>query len=122
MRSVRDSIALIHRGEGLNGGVQGLGVGLQRVLVVQAGKDEIVPAELSERVFGICRENLATPTRGSESDEGGKSGDEESVDGEKVVVEQIKVEKVVVPGALHTDVMIRPGGRAVLVEFLRRVF
>jgi uncharacterized protein len=66
---------------------------LEKILILQAGHDEIVPAAESEALERVCRENLA----------GGA----------------VTVERVVIPGALHTDVMARLQGRSVIVQHLR---
>ncbi|KAF7512600.1 hypothetical protein GJ744_000861 [Endocarpon pusillum] len=65
---------------------------VRKVLILQAGKDEIVPAEQSEALERICRENLPGA---------------------------IEVERLIVAGALHTEVMAKPQGRGAVVRHLR---
>lgn len=62
-------------------------------MILQAGKDEIVPAEQSEALERTCRESF-TGTG-------------------------VEVERVVVGGALHTEVMVKAKGRGVVVGLLR---
>lgn len=68
----------------------------KKILILQAGKDEIVPAEQSEALERVCRHNLAGV--------------------------RVEVERVVVGGALHTEVMTKPAGRGVIVRHLSAVF
>jgi uncharacterized protein len=63
----------------------------QKILILQAGHDEIVPAAQSEVLERVCRENLAAVT----------------------------VARVVIPGALHTDVMAKMQGRRLIVQQIR---
>ena len=65
---------------------------IRKILILQAGKDEIVPAEQSEALERICRENLPGA---------------------------VEVERVIVVGALHTEVMAKPQGRRAVVRHLR---
>ena len=65
---------------------------VKKILILQAGKDEIVPAEQSEALERVCRENLG----------GG-----------------VEVERMIIAGALHTEVMAKPQGRAAVVQHLR---
>ena len=63
----------------------------KKILILQAGQDEIVPAAESEALERVCRENLAA----------------------------VAVERVVIPGALHTDIMAKTQGRRVIVQHIR---
>ena len=65
---------------------------MKKTLILQAGKDEIVPAEQSEALERVCRENL-------------EAG--------------VEVERMIIAGALHTEVMAKPQGRAAVVQHLR---
>lgn len=74
------------------GPLQGLGKRkLPRVLILQAGKDELVPASHGEELEGVCK----------------------SVG--------MDVERVVVAGALHAECMARGQGREAVVKVLRAV-
>jgi uncharacterized protein len=64
----------------------------KKVLILQAGKDEVVPAEQSEALERICKENL---------------------DG-------LHVGRVMIEGALHTEILAKSKGRAAVVQHLRR--
>lgn len=66
---------------------------LKKVLILQAGKDEIVPAEESEVLEQVCRENLQALN--------------------------VDIKRVIIGGALHTEVMGKPKGREVVVQHLR---
>lgn len=72
------------------------GLGLKKILLLQAGHDEIVPAAQTEALEKVCREEL------------GKMG--------------VEVERVIVEGALHTEVLTKPRGRGKVVECLRGVW
>jgi fermentation-respiration switch protein FrsA (DUF1100 family) len=60
-----------------------------KVLILEAGNDEIVPPGQAETLEGVCIE------------------------------EQLKVERRKVPGALHTEVMVKSQGQNHIVEFVR---
>lgn len=66
----------------------------RKILILQAGKDEIVPAEQSRALERICREDLPGA---------------------------VEVERVIIAGALHTEVMAKLQGRGVVVRCLREV-
>lgn len=65
---------------------------LPKILILQAGKDELVPATHGVELDRICREELGMDVR-----------------------------RVEVRGALHTEVMGKGAGRGEVVEFLRRI-
>ncbi len=67
---------------------------LRKILILQAGRDEIVPAEQSDALERICREHLPRA---------------------------VEVERVIVAGALHTEVMAKPQGRGALLRHLSKV-
>ena len=62
-----------------------------RVLIMQAGSDELVPRDHGEELEKLC-----------------KSG-------------HIDIDRLVINGALHHEVLFKPQGRAALVDFLRSV-
>jgi len=66
---------------------------LKKILILQAGKDEIVPTSQSEALERVCREAL------------GEEG--------------VEIERMVVGGALHTEVMAKAAGRGLVVRHLR---
>ncbi|KAI8630116.1 Alpha/Beta hydrolase protein [Xylariaceae sp. FL1651] len=63
---------------------------LPEVLIVQAAKDELVPAELSQKLYNRCVEL------------------------------QLPVDRIAVNGAFHNDAMFRAEGRRAISEFLAR--
>lgn len=62
-----------------------------QILILQAGRDEIVPKEHAVRLETVCKE-VGLP-----------------------------VKKVEVGGALHTEILVRAGGRRAAVEFLQEI-
>ena len=61
-----------------------------RVLILQAEKDELVPAEHGSEIENVCRQV------------------------------GMEVEKMVVKGALHSEVVVKGGGRGAITEFLQK--
>ncbi len=64
---------------------------LPKVLILQAGKDELVPVDHAPEMEALCREL------------------------------GMEVKKVLVKDALHTDVMAKMAGRAAVVTFLKEI-
>ncbi|KAI1267595.1 alpha/beta-hydrolase [Xylariaceae sp. FL1019] len=63
--------------------------GLPKILIVQAAKDELVPAELTDKLYAKCKEV------------------------------GLKADRVSVDGAFHNDAIFRPQGRKAVAGFLR---
>ena len=97
-------------------------VQLSNVLILQAGKDELVPAWHAERLEQLCRRYLGDGSGLDSSEEQQQRQQQQDPRQHKPqTYSKTSIQRVVIPNALHTEVMATKKGRDAVVDFLMKL-